>query len=70
VAGVKQLSILLPHNTQSTGLFVRKDEKNEIVKNLSYKGVDRFPDIGLMSLYTDPWDEYLPMQNMVRWVSF
>ena len=70
VADMKQLSKLLPDNTQSIGLFVRKDEKNKIVKNLSYKGVDRFPDIGSMSLYTNPWDGYLPMQNMVRWISY
>ena len=70
VNDVRQLSSLLPDNTQSIGLFVNKDEKNEIVKNLSYKGVDRFPEIGLMSLYTNPWDGYLPMQSMVRWVSY
>jgi len=70
VADTKQLLKLLPDNTQSIGLFVRKEEKNKIVKNLSHKGVDRFPDIGAMSLYTNPWDGYLPMQNMVRWISY
>ncbi len=70
VNNIKQLSNLLPNNTQSVGLYVEKNEKNKIVKNLSYNGVDRFPDIGLMSLYTNPWDGYLPMQNMVRWISY
>ena len=70
ILNTSELSKILPNNTQSIGLFVEKFEKNKIVRDLSYNGVDRFPEIGSMSLYTNPWDGYLPMQNMIRWVTY
>ena len=60
----------MPENTQSVGLYVSSSEKPKIVSKLSEKGVDRFPSIGTMSIYSNPWDGYLPMQNMVRWISY
>ena len=67
---INQLAEELPENTQSIGLYVKKSEKPKIVSKLSEKGVDRFPDIGTMSVYANPWDGYLPMQHMVRWISY
>ena len=64
------LSKALPENTQSIGLYVESTEKAKIVSKLSEKGVDRFPNIGSMSVYSNPWDGYLPMQNMVRWITY
>ena len=60
----------LPENTQSIGLFVENSERAKIVSKLSEKGVDRFPKIGSMSVYSNPWDGYMPMQNMVRWITY
>ena len=73
LSSTKSLSNLcdaLPENTQSVGLYVSNSEKPMIVSKLSEKGVDRFPSIGTMSIYSNPWDGYLPMQNMVRWISY
>ena len=66
----KDLADMMPDNTQSIGLYVNTDEKKHIVKKLSYKCGDRFPDIGTMSLYETPWDGFLPMQNMIRWITY
>ena len=66
----KDLADMMPDNTQSIGLYVNTNEKKHIVKKLSYKCGDRFPDIGTMSLYEAPWDGFLPMQNMIRWISY
>jgi hypothetical protein len=65
-----ELANIMPNNTQSIGLYVSHKEKKQIVKKLSYKFVDRFPEVGSMSLYQNPWDGYLPLQNMVRWISY
>lgn len=67
---LKNLCEALPENTQSIGLYVLNSEKPLIVSKLSEKGVDRFPSIGSMSIYSNPWDGYLPMQNMIRWISY
>lgn len=70
IGSLQQLLKILPNNTQSIGLYVEKMERAKIVSKLSEKGVDRFPNVGTMSIYTNPWDGYLPMQNMIRWVSY
>jgi len=66
---VDDLGKFLPENTQSIGLFCSELRKPKIMKILSKFYVDRFPDIGKMSLYQNPWDGYLPMQQMVKWIS-
>ena len=65
-----ELADIIPDNTQSLGLYVTPKEKKDIVKKISYKIIDRFPEVGSMSLYQNPWDGYLPMQNMIRWISY
>ena len=63
------LKKILPENIQTVGLFVEDEEKKKIIKSLSDNGPERFPNIGSMSNYSHPWDGYLPMQSLVRWVS-
>ena len=66
---ITELKNLLPTNIQSMGLFVPQSRKKEIIKFFSNFGVDRFPSLGKMSLYENPWDGYLPLQQMVKWIS-
>jgi hypothetical protein len=69
INNINKLGTILPNNTQSFGLFVAKKRKKKIIKTLSEYGVDRFPDLGKMSLYQNPWDGYFPLQQMVKWIS-
>tara|TARA_B100000963_G_scaffold356638_1_gene377124 strand:- start:16084 stop:17379 length:1296 start_codon:yes stop_codon:yes gene_type:complete len=69
VSSVEELGKLLPENVQSVGLRVKHNQKIEIIDILSNYGVDRFPDIGKMSIYNHPWDGYLPLQQTVKWIS-
>tara|TARA_B100000315_G_scaffold260917_1_gene327311 strand:- start:1172 stop:2473 length:1302 start_codon:yes stop_codon:yes gene_type:complete len=69
IDNLKELGPYLPNNIQSVGLFVAKERKIKLIKLLSNFGVDRFPDLGKMSLYQNPWDGYFPLQEMVRWIS-
>ena len=66
---MKDLFKILPINTQSIGLLCKSKDKAHIMKLLADSGVDRFPDLGKMSLYQNPWDGYLPLHDMVKWVS-
>lgn len=63
------LGKLLPSNVQSVGLKVRDNDKLNVIKALSDYGVDRFPEIGKMSIYNHPWDGYLPLQQTIKWIS-
>lgn len=69
VKKINHIKKIIPKNTQSLGLSVSKKRKKEIVKILSDTVIDRFPDIGKMTLYQNPWDGYLPLNQMVRWIS-
>ena len=69
VKKINHIKKFIPKNTQSLGLSASNKRKKEIVKFLSDTVIDRYPDIGKMSLYQNPWDGYLPLNQMVRWVS-
>ena len=69
VKKIEDLGKILPNNTQSIGLMCNKNHKSYLISYLSNFNVDRFPDLGKMSLYQNPWDGYLPLHDMVRWVS-
>ena len=69
INNINKLGPILPNNTQSFGLFVARKRKKEIIKILSEYGVDRFPDLGKMSLYQNPWDGYFPLHQMIKWIS-
>lgn len=66
---IEDIGKILPNNTQSIGLMCNKNHKSYLISYLSNFNVDRFPDLGKMSLYQNPWDGYLPLHDMVRWVS-
>jgi hypothetical protein len=55
-------------NTQTAGLALQQ-RRLSLADVLTARGVERCPDVGLMSLYDAPWDGMYPMDRMVRWVS-
>ena len=69
INSIESLGKLLPENVQSVGLNVHDEDKINIIKFLSDYGVDRFPEIGKMSIYNHPWDGYLPLQQTIKWIS-
>ena len=69
IESIDNLGNMLPSNIQSVGLFVPPQAKPLVMTELARYGVDRFPNLGSMSIYQNPWDGYLPMQSMVKWIS-
>ena len=69
ISRIDDLKDKLPENVQSIGLYVTKSERKKIIMNLSEKAGDRFPQIGKMGLYSNPWDGHMTLQNLVRWIS-
>ena len=55
------------HLTQSIGVAMNKDSLLEFARKASIKGVDRFPQIGSMTLYEVPWDGMYVMDRFVKW---
>ena len=55
-------------NTQTAGLALG-ERRLKVAEALTARGVERCPEVGLMSLYDAPWDGMYPMDRMVRWVS-
>ena len=69
IKNVYDLPKILPNNTQSIGLFCDEKNKINLMKYFSDFNIDRFPNLGKMSLFQNPWDGYLPLHDMVRWIS-
>tara|TARA_Y100000590_G_scaffold469719_1_gene659323 strand:- start:533 stop:1843 length:1311 start_codon:yes stop_codon:yes gene_type:complete len=61
---------IIPPNIQSVGVCIHPDRLKQFIFDVSYKGAYRFPSIGHMSLYENPWDGILPISRMVNWISF
>lgn len=55
-------------NTQTAGLALR-ERRLKLADALTARGIERCPEVGMMSLYDAPWDGMYPMDRMVRWVS-
>ena len=64
------LASLMPENPQTVGLACSEEQRRDIAEILFDLGVLRVTRVGHMALYTQPWDGYLPIQEMVKWVSF
>ena len=69
IKNLNDIGKLLPNNTQSIGLLCYKKDRLKLMNFLSGFNVDRFPELGKMSLYQNPWDGYLPLHDMVKWIS-
>lgn len=55
------------HLTQSIGVAMGKDSLLDFARQAASKGVDRFPQIGSMTLYEVPWDGMYVMDRFVKW---
>ena len=72
VSNVKKLddlTDLFPDNPQTVGLVCGQAEKKKFIDKLFSLGVLRITRMGQMALYTQPWDGYFPIHEMVKWVS-
>tara|TARA_X000000950_G_scaffold166898_1_gene203784 strand:- start:13979 stop:16291 length:2313 start_codon:yes stop_codon:yes gene_type:complete len=72
VKKVKNLNLvknLIHPEVQSVSLGLDKKEKISIAKKLSEKGVLRFPDIGLMTNFDNPWDGKIILPSLIDNIS-
>ena len=55
------------HLTQSIGVAMNEKSLLDFAKKAALRGVDRFPQIGSMTLYEVPWDGMYVMDRFVKW---
>ncbi|MDC0237180.1 hypothetical protein OAL49_01780 [Gammaproteobacteria bacterium] len=66
---VEKFLDLFPNNIQTVGMACPDNLSDDAMDKLINAGVCRITKLGQMSLYTNPWDGLLPMNEMVKWVS-
>ena len=54
---------------QTIGLAASGEERIRFAKEVAKKGVDRCPDIGLMTNFEVPWDGMIAIDRLIRWVT-
>ena len=54
---------------QTVGLAAKGDKRLAFAAQASQRGVDRCPDIGMMTNFEMPWDGTIVLERLVRWVS-
>tara|TARA_B100000965_G_C19599684_1_gene761878 strand:- start:1186 stop:2517 length:1332 start_codon:yes stop_codon:yes gene_type:complete len=55
------------HLTQSIGIEMEQRKLIDFAKKAAMKGVDRFPQLGSMTLYEVPWDGMYVMDRFLKW---
>ena len=55
------------HLTQSIGVAMGKESLLDFARKAAINGVDRFPNIGSMTLYEVPWDGMFVMDRFIKW---
>jgi phenylacetate-coenzyme A ligase PaaK-like adenylate-forming protein len=58
---------LIDDNIQTIGLAIKGKRRLEFAELAAEKGADRFPVIGMMTHFEDPWDGLFVIQNCVNW---
>ena len=67
ISDIMKLDDHCSHLTQTAGVALSDERKQEFALRVSAKGIDRIPDVGSMSNYDVPWDGMFVMDRLVRW---
>lgn len=54
---------------QTLGVAMSKKNKDRLLDDITFKGIDRCPDLGHMTFYESPWDGMFVFDRLVRWVT-
>ena len=55
------------HDIQTIGLALEGKRKHVFAQRAAEKGADRFPVIGMMTHFEDPWDGIFVIQHCIKW---
>ena len=60
---INDIKYILPKNIQTIGISIPQDRRDSFIYDAANLGGLRFPQIGQMSLYENPWDGIFPMNE-------
>jgi len=69
VSDIRDVLPLITRKVQTVGLGLGESKREEYIRELAYRGVDRVMIPGTMHEYTQPWDGMLGAGRMVRWIA-
>ncbi len=69
VNSISDVLPLLHPGVQSIGLSMQGQSRVDFASHAARKGVVRFPDIGLMTHFDNPWDGIYMVDKLVRWTT-
>jgi hypothetical protein len=70
IENLEDLAPFSDRRKQTLGLAVKDVERRkELVNALTFRGIDRCPPIGTLTLFESPWDGMFGVDKMVRWVT-
>ena len=67
VKNIMDVSAFASNDIQTIGLSLDKKRRLKFAEIVTSKGVERCPDIGLMTHFENPWDGQFVINKMVRW---
>lgn len=68
ISDIKEVAKYNDRKKQTLGCMISHSEREKIIDEITFKGIDRCPPFGDMTLYESPWDGFFAIDRMVRWV--
>ncbi len=69
VADIHDAIPLVDRDIQTVGLGVKGERRLSFAAAAASRGAIRFPEIGMMTHFEDPWDGVQVLQQLVRWAT-
>lgn len=69
VVDVLDALAVIDSGVQTVGLAVPGSRRSQVIEHAARAGAARFPDVGKMTEFDDPWDGMFLASRLVRWVS-
>jgi len=69
LAKLTELGNFNDRKKQTLGVAMSVKNKLSLLDSVTFKGVDRCPDLGYMTFYESPWDGMFVFDRLVRWIT-
>lgn len=69
IDSIEQTLEFIDMNIQTIGIALTGKKKISYCEKAASLGADRFPEIGRMTYFEDPWDGMMVMQRCIKWKS-
>jgi hypothetical protein len=70
VKSLREITAFIDRGKQTIGISLKNSKRLDLLKEITFNGVDRCVPYGRMTFFESPWDGMFITDRLVRWVSY